>query len=90
MALTILRGGKAKEVIATPLEEKALVYANVFQEDSDEGLLCSYLRVPILPEEFVERAGRFRVPGGGFGGLGVEWSGSNRSDRRSVFIIRAV
>jgi len=63
-----------------------LVYANAFQEDSDEGLLCSYLRVPILPEEFVERAGRFRVPGGGFGGLGVKGSGSDGDDRRRVLI----
>jgi hypothetical protein len=61
-----------------------LVYANAFQEDSDEGLLCSYLRVPILPEEFVERAGRFRVLLEGFGGLGVEGSGSDGSDRRKV------
>jgi hypothetical protein len=53
-----------------------LVYANAFQEDSDEGLLCSYLRVPILPEEFVERAGRFRVLVEGFGGLG--WRGLGR------------
>jgi len=61
-----------------------LVYANAFQEDSDEGLLCSYLRVPILPEEFVERAGRFRVLGAGLGGLGVGGSGSNRSGGRRV------
>ena len=81
-----LAGGEVKEVIATLLEEKALVYANAFQEDSDEGLLCSYLRVPILPEEFVERAGTFRVPGGGLGGLGVKGSGSDGDDRRRVLI----
>jgi hypothetical protein len=83
-------GGEVKEVIATLLEEKALVYANAFQEDSDEGLLCSYLRVPILPEEIVERADRCRVRGGGGGWLSVKGSGSNsecREIRVDIFII---
>jgi hypothetical protein len=85
-----LAGGEVKEVIAALLEEKALVYANAFQEDSDEGLFCTCLRVPILPEEIVERADRCRVRGGGGGWLSVKGSGSNsecREIRVDIFII---